>query len=49
MQVTLQALPAAERRQITTPLLEGRSADSRALVEHLATLRAGKTPTAAAS
>jgi transcriptional regulator with XRE-family HTH domain len=49
MQVTLQALPAAERRQITTPLLEGRSADSRALVEHLATLRSGKPPRAAAS
>lgn len=49
MQVTLQALPVAERRKITTPLLEGRSADSRGLAEHLATLRGGKTPTAAAS
>ena len=49
MQVTLQALPAVERRQITTPLLDGRSADSRALAEHLATLRGGKTSTAAAS
>lgn len=49
MQVTLQALPSAERRQITKPLLEGRSADSRALAEHLATLRGGKAPTVAAS
>lgn len=49
MQVTLQALPTAERRQVTTPLLEGRSADSRALAEYLATLRGGKAPTAAAS
>ena len=49
MQVTLQALPAAERRRITTPLLKGRSADSRALAEHLATLRGGNAPTAAAS
>lgn len=49
MQVTLQALPTAERRQVTTPLLEGRSADSRALAAYLATLRGGKAPTAAAS
>lgn len=49
MQVTLQALPAAERRQITAPLLEGRSADARALAEHLSGLRHPQSPAAAAS
>ena len=49
MQVTLEALPAAERRQITAPLLEGRSADARALAEHLSALRHTQSPAAAAS
>ena len=39
MQVTLTALPAAERRKVTAPLLEGRSANPKALAEHLVAVR----------
>lgn len=39
MRVTLTPLPPAERKQITAPLLEGRSADPRALAEHLVATR----------
>jgi transcriptional regulator with XRE-family HTH domain len=39
MQVTLTPLPAAERKKVTAPLLEGRSADPKALAEHLVSAR----------
>lgn len=42
MKVTLTPLPAAERRKITAPLLEGRSADPKALAEHLVAARGGR-------
>ena len=41
MQVTLTPLPAAERRKITQPLLQGRVADPKALAEHLVAVRGG--------
>ena len=40
LQVTLTPLPAAERKKITAPLLEGRAADPKALAEHLVAARA---------
>jgi transcriptional regulator with XRE-family HTH domain len=39
MQVTLTPLPVAERRKVTQPLLEGRSADPKALAKHLVAAR----------
>jgi DNA-binding phage protein len=39
MRVTVEPLPVAERRQVTAPLLEGRSADTHTLAEHLADMR----------
>ena len=42
MRITAEALPAAERRQVTTPLLEGRSADTQTLAEHLAEMRTSR-------
>jgi len=47
-QVTLTALPAAERRKVTQPLLEGRAADPKALAEHLVAARGGRTLASAA-
>lgn len=41
MQVTLTPLPAAERRNVTQPLLQGRVADPKALAEHLVVIRGG--------
>jgi transcriptional regulator with XRE-family HTH domain len=41
MQVTLTPLPAAERRKVTQPLLQGRVADLKALAEHLVAVRDG--------
>jgi len=48
MQVTLTALPAAERRRISQPLQQGRAADPKALAEHLVAVRNGRSPTSAA-
>ena len=39
MRVTLEPLAPADRKQVTAPLLEGRSADTEGLAEHLATMR----------
>ena len=44
MRVTLEPLPDEERSQITTPLLEGRTADPASLVRHLETLKSTKVP-----
>ena len=43
LRITVEPVSEAERRQITTPLLEGRTADPRKLAEHLDTLRKRKT------
>lgn len=48
MQVTLTPLPAAERRRVTEPLLQGRVADPKALAEHLVAARSG-SPLASAA
>ncbi|GGW76883.1 helix-turn-helix transcriptional regulator [Streptomyces bobili] len=49
MRITLEPLPAADRKSVTEPLLEGRSADTRALAKHLGELRNTKNrPRAAA-
>ena len=42
MRITVEPLPLAERRQITTPLLEGRSADTQTLAELLAEMRTSR-------
>jgi DNA-binding phage protein len=39
MRVTLEPLPETERRQVTQPLLEGRTADPKSLARHLQGLR----------
>jgi ribosome-binding protein aMBF1 (putative translation factor) len=39
MRVTLEPLPPAERAQVTKPLLEGRSADTKALAGLLTSMR----------
>ena len=39
MRITVEPLPVTDRNQVTTPLLEGRSADTQTLVEHLAGMR----------
>jgi transcriptional regulator with XRE-family HTH domain len=39
MRVTLEPLPAAERNEVTKPLLEGQSADTKALAKRLSTMR----------
>lgn len=44
LRITLEPLPAADRRQVTGPLLEGHSADTRALAEHLSHLRTPSRP-----
>ena len=46
MQVTLTPLPAAERRKVTQPLLQGRVADPKALAEHLVAVRGGSLASA---
>jgi transcriptional regulator with XRE-family HTH domain len=43
MTITLEPLDEAEREQITVPLLEGRSADTAALVERLGEMRVRAT------
>jgi transcriptional regulator with XRE-family HTH domain len=48
MQITLTPLPAAERRRVTQPLLQGRVADPKALAEHLVAVRSG-SPLASAA
>ncbi|MCL4446347.1 MAG: helix-turn-helix domain-containing protein [Actinobacteria bacterium] len=42
MRVTLEPLDKAEREKVTEPLLEGRSADTRALVKRMSSMREGK-------
>ena len=39
MRITVEPLPVADREQVTTPLLKGRSVDTRTLVAHLAAMR----------
>ena len=39
MRVTLEPLPPEERKQVTQPLLEGRSADPKALAKHVTAMR----------
>ncbi|MGH7910286.1 MAG: helix-turn-helix domain-containing protein [Candidatus Dormibacteraceae bacterium] len=39
MRVTLEPLPAEERKQVTRPLLEGRAADRKAFAKHVAAMR----------
>jgi transcriptional regulator with XRE-family HTH domain len=39
MRVTLEPLPAAEQEYVTTPLLEGECADTKALAKHVAGMR----------
>lgn len=39
MELILKPLPVAERKQVTQPLLEGRSADTRALAKHVSSMR----------
>lgn len=39
MRVTLEPLPAKEREQVTKPLLEGRSADPKALARYVTAMR----------
>ncbi len=39
MRITLERLPASERKQLTEPLLSGASVDTSALAEHLAEMR----------
>ncbi len=43
LRITVEPMPQAERSRITEPLLEGRTADSKALAEHLDTLRTPRT------
>jgi len=42
MRITVEPLPIADRNQVTTSLLEGRSADTQTLVAHLAGMRASQ-------
>jgi ribosome-binding protein aMBF1 (putative translation factor) len=46
MRVTLEPLPAADREQVTKPLLEGRTADATALARHVSTVRQRRRPPA---
>jgi transcriptional regulator with XRE-family HTH domain len=46
MRVTLEPLPAADRKQVTTPLLEGRTADTGALARHVSSMRRRRRPSA---
>lgn len=49
MRITLEPLPAAERNSVTTPLLEGRAADTRALAKYLSKLRKTRSRSGAAA
>lgn len=49
MRVTLEPLPPAEQKQVTKPLLEGRSADTKALAKHVSGLRQRNREAALAS
>jgi DNA-binding phage protein len=49
MRVTLEPLPATERKQVTRPLLEGRSADTKALARHVSDMRRSRRQPAMAS
>lgn len=42
LRITVEPIPEAERHHVTEPLLEGRTADTRKLAQHLATLRTPK-------
>jgi DNA-binding phage protein len=42
MRITVEPLALAEREQVTTALLEGRSADTQTLAEHLAEMRTSR-------
>lgn len=42
LRITLEPLPESECKSVTTPLLEGRTADAQGLVEHLDNLRTKK-------
>ena len=42
MRVTLEPLPPGEREYVTTPLLEGEAADTKALAEHVVGMRETK-------
>ena len=42
MRVTLEPLPAPERKSLTEPLLEGRAADTKQLAKHLSKLRTAR-------
>lgn len=46
MRVTLEPLAKAERNEVTKPLLEGQSADTKALARRLATMRQPRRPVA---
>lgn len=48
MRVTLEPLPAADREHVTEPLLEGASADTKALAKHVAAMRDRKGEKASA-
>jgi transcriptional regulator with XRE-family HTH domain len=40
MRITVERLPAAERKMVTEPLVKGRTLDTRKLAEHLTAMRA---------
>jgi hypothetical protein len=42
MRITVEPLPKDEQRQVTVPLLEGRTADAKSLARHLEALRSRK-------
>jgi transcriptional regulator with XRE-family HTH domain len=46
MRVTLEPLPATDRRQLTMSLLEGRAADTRALARHVSSMCQRRRPPA---
>jgi transcriptional regulator with XRE-family HTH domain len=46
MRVTVERLPAAERKVVTEPLVKGRSTDTGKLAEHLTTMRVRSKPAA---
>jgi DNA-binding phage protein len=49
MRVTLEPLRPTERKQVTQPLLEGRSADTKALARHVTAMRQTRRQPALAS
>ncbi|MBO8188825.1 helix-turn-helix domain-containing protein [Streptomyces spirodelae] len=42
LRITLEPLPKSERESLTSPLLEGRTADAQGLIDHLNDLRTKK-------